>query len=75
MAELLQRADGLVETLGSYFPPSVWAAKAMAYASSPLGWLNFLLFSTVTVTGGALLLALGGGYSRCNFWNGTKKEG
>jgi ABC-2 type transport system permease protein len=59
MAELLQRADGLVEALGSYFPPSVWAAKAMAYASSPLGWLNFLLFSAVTVAGGAVLLALG----------------
>lgn len=56
--QFLQRADGLVEALGRYFPPSVWAAKAMAYAGSAVGWLNFLVFAAVTAAGGALLLVL-----------------
>lgn len=58
LAQLLQRADGLVESLGLYFPPSVWAAKALAYSSSPLGWWNLLLFLAVAAAAGVVLIAL-----------------
>src|SRR5690554_782281 len=58
MMDLMQRADGLVELLGRYFPPSVWAAKAIAYANQPIGWSNFLMFLGVTAASGVVLLAM-----------------
>ena len=51
-AAALAQADGLVNVFARYFPPSVWAAKAMAYASSPVGWVNMLLYVRIAAVGG-----------------------
>ncbi|MGI6149133.1 MAG: putative ABC transporter permease subunit [Limnochordia bacterium] len=58
MQQLLAQADGLVNVFARYFPPSVWAAKAMAYASSPVGWVNMLLYVGITAVGAALILVI-----------------
>ena len=40
MEQLLRQADGLIMAVGRAFPPSLWAAQAMAYAHRSQGWLN-----------------------------------
>ncbi|NLM39957.1 MAG: hypothetical protein GX205_07850 [Firmicutes bacterium] len=58
MRQIMQQADGVVNLLSRYFPPSVWAAKALAYAHQPSGLVNLVLFLASAVAGGAVLLLL-----------------
>ncbi len=59
MEQLLSRADGLVRAAGRVFPPSVWAAQAMAYAHTGQGWLNLLYLVLVSVLALLVLYLLG----------------
>lgn len=54
MEQLLSRADGLIRAVGRVFPPSVWAAQAMAYSHTGVGWLNLLYL--VAASGAALFV-------------------
>ena len=57
MEQLMTRADGLVKEVGNIFPPSVWAAQAMAYTPKAEGWLNLLyMLLAGAVSLGALYL-------------------
>lgn len=49
MEQLLSRADGLIFAMGRVFPPSMWAAQAMAQVPNLRGWFNllYLLFSGI----------------------------
>ncbi len=58
MLQLMQQADGVVNLLSRYFPPSVWAAKALAYSHQLAGWMNLLLFIAAAAVGGVVLLVL-----------------
>ena len=57
--QLLSQADGLIVAMGRAFPPSVWAAQAMAYANSGLGWLNLLYLVLAGGLGLSILNILG----------------
>ena len=48
MEQLLGRADGIIKAAGRVFPPSVWAAQAMAYAHTWQGWLNLLYVAALS---------------------------
>lgn len=48
LEQVLIELDGLIYLVGKVFPPSIWAAQAMAYSSQAQGWLN--LFKLVTVS-------------------------
>lgn len=55
--QLLSQADGLVKMVGKVFPPSVWAAQALAYVSRGMGWLNLFYLVLASFLGlGALYL-------------------
>jgi ABC-2 type transport system permease protein len=59
MEQLLSQADGLIVAVGRVFPPSVWAAQAMAYGHNPQGWLNLLYLVLCGILGLAILYLLG----------------
>lgn len=56
---LLNSADGLILAVGRAFPPSIWAAKAMAYAHQGSGWLNLLYFVAASFLGVGVLYLVG----------------
>ncbi len=58
LQELLTSRYGLIETVGSHFPGSVWATKAIALAGSAQGWLNLGLFVAIAVAAVLLLMAI-----------------
>lgn len=58
LEELLTSRYGLIESIGSRFPGSVWATKAIALAGSAAGWLNLGLFVAITAAAFLLLLAV-----------------
>lgn len=58
LEELLTSRYGLIETVGSRFPGSVWATKAIALAGSAEGWLNLGLFVAIAVIALLLLMAI-----------------
>ena len=58
LIQLLSEADGLIKAVGRFFPPSVWAANAMAYAHKPFGWWNLLLFFAITAVGAFILYVI-----------------
>ena len=59
MEQLLSQKDGLIGAVGKVFPPSIWAAQAMAYANSSQGWVNLLYLAISGVFGLAILYLLG----------------
>lgn len=59
MEQLLGRADGIIKAAGRVFPPSVWAAQAMAYAHTWQGWLNLLYVAALSALALFLLYLLG----------------
>ncbi|NLL43807.1 MAG: hypothetical protein GX251_10770 [Firmicutes bacterium] len=59
MELLMNQADGLIREVGKIFPPSVWAAQAMAYANQALGWLNLLYLILAGAVSLAVLYFLG----------------
>lgn len=58
LEELLTSRYGLIETVGSRFPGSVWATKAIALAGSATGWLNLGLFAAIAVIALLFLMAI-----------------
>ncbi|HHW99009.1 MAG TPA: hypothetical protein GX738_05175 [Firmicutes bacterium] len=58
LEEILASRFGLIETVGSRFPGSVWATKAIALAGTGEGWLNLGLFLAMTAVAMLLLMAL-----------------
>jgi ABC-2 type transport system permease protein len=58
LEKLLTSRYGLIETVGSRFPASIWATKAIAQAGTSEGWLNLGLFLAVTALAFLLLMAL-----------------
>jgi len=59
MEQLLSRADGIIKMAGRVFPPSVWAAQAMAYAHTWQGWLNLLYLAAASAVALFILSFLG----------------
>ena len=59
LEKLLSQADGLVKAVGRVFPPSVWAAQAMAYAHTSQGWINLLYLVASSALGLIVLYVLG----------------
>ncbi|MGI6625911.1 MAG: putative ABC transporter permease subunit [Limnochordia bacterium] len=59
MEQLLRQADGLIMAVGRAFPPSLWAAQAMAYAHRSQGWLNLFYLVVTGLLGLGLLYGLG----------------
>lgn len=59
LEQLLSQADGLVKAVGRVFPPSVWAAQAMAYADTSQGWINLLYLVASSALGLIVLYVLG----------------
>ena len=56
---LLSEADGLILAVGRAFPPSLWAAQAMAYTPQLQGWLNLLYLLISGFVALAILYFLG----------------
>jgi ABC-2 type transport system permease protein len=46
---LFTSPDGLIQSIGSKFPPSIWATKALGYGSAAPGPAHFALFAAVSV--------------------------
>ena len=59
MEQLLSQVDGLIVMVGRVFPPSLWAAQAMAYAPSSYGWLNLSYLVAAGLLGFGVLYLLG----------------
>lgn len=59
LQKLLSQADGIIRAMGRVFPPSLWAAQAMAYAHTAQGWVNLAYLITASVTGIAILYLIG----------------
>jgi ABC-2 type transport system permease protein len=59
MEQLLSRADGIIKAAGRIFPPSVWAAQAMAYAHTWRGWLNLAYLAAASALALFVLFLLG----------------
>ena len=56
---ILSRADGLIYSIGRVFPPSVWSAQALGYATNATGWLNLFYLLLASVVGLVVLYLLG----------------
>lgn len=59
MEQLLSQADGLIKAAGRVFPPSVWAAQAMAYSHTLRGWLNLCYLAASSIAALFVLFLLG----------------
>lgn len=59
MEQLLSQADGLIKAVSRTFPPSLWAAQAMAYAHTAQGWLNLLYLVVASLVGVGVLYLIG----------------
>ena len=57
LASLLESPDSLLMRIGAWFPPSIWATKAVAGGFSPEGFLHlFLLLGSSLLVFGALVM-------------------
>ncbi len=56
---MLGQGDGLVRLIGRYFPPALWASRAMGYSHLGRGWLNmaYLLGASAAALGVLYLTA------------------
>jgi ABC-2 type transport system permease protein len=59
LEQLLSQADGIVKMVGKVFPPSIWAAQAMAYGDSYQGWQNLLYLVLSGILSLGILYLLG----------------
>ncbi|MFZ5923776.1 MAG: putative ABC transporter permease subunit [Bacillota bacterium] len=59
LTRVLSTANSLVDIVGSRFPPSIWATKALAGAGTLSGLLNLALFLGAGALAFAALLAIG----------------
>lgn len=59
LTRVLSTANSLVDIVGSRFPPSIWATRALAGAGTMSGFLNLVLFLGAGVVAFAALLAVG----------------
>lgn len=59
LSRVLATAGGLVNVVGSRFPPSIWATRALAEAGTVSGLVNLVAFLGASVVALAALLALG----------------
>ncbi|NMB02207.1 MAG: hypothetical protein GX971_11945 [Firmicutes bacterium] len=59
MQQLLSQADGIIKAMGRIFPPSLWAAQAMAYAHAAQGWINLTYLVLSSVVGIGILYLIG----------------
>lgn len=57
--EIMTGEDGIVNLVGTRFPPSIWATKAMAFGLTSKGIYNFALFAGVSMAIFILLLVVG----------------
>lgn len=57
--QLLREADGLIVMVGKLFPPSIWAAQAMAYSHIGIGWLNLFKLIATSLLGLGVLYLIG----------------
>ncbi|HSL93089.1 MAG TPA: hypothetical protein VK905_00625, partial [Bacillota bacterium] len=59
MEDLINNRIDLIWLLGSFFPPSVWATRAIAEAGSGVGFLNLLYLLAASVGAFATFMAVG----------------
>lgn len=57
--KVLTDPDGLIYVVSKRFPPALWASKAMAYAGTMNGLVNFVYFFGLTALSMAVLYVLG----------------
>ena len=57
--DVINNRIDLIWLLGSFFPPSIWATRAMAQAGSGAGWLNLFYLVFVSAASFAAFMAVG----------------
>lgn len=59
MEDIINNRIDLIWLLGSFFPPSIWATRAIAQAGSGVGWANLLYLLSASALSFALFMAVG----------------